>query len=207
MFMNENPSSPRLSFRCLQHEDAALLFPAIDAKLTEHWIDWEPPLDFAELQQKIHRSIEQTKIGRAVEFLVFSVESKTFVGCGSFSPNAYCELEIGYWVKSEQQRQGYGYEMLQALLFWLQNELFAVRDEQVGQRSSEQRFPYDVNKVIYSVTTGNQASEAVAQKLLGAPYMAAFQRRFSARKRGIEREVTDYVISLQKSVLLPGWML
>lgn len=202
----QTPVSPRLSFRRLKNGDEAFLFPAIDDKLTMYWIDWEPPRSMDEVRQNIERAMELELEGNRIEFLVFGVDSCDFIGAASFAFNDSRELEIGYWVKEEQQRKGYGYEMVQALLYWLQNELYILDGEQLRQRVPEVSQFCDITQVIYSVTAGNLASEAVARKLFELPYQATPYRKSLRKKRGRKREVNDYIISLGNQPLLPSWM-
>lgn len=202
----QTPLSPRLSFRRLQNGDEMFLFPAINEKLTEHWIDWEPPRDINETRQNIELSIEPGWIGKRVEFLAFALDSGEFVGSCSLTPNDYHELEMGYWVKVEQQQKGYGYEIVQAFLYWMQNVLCAPDYDQVQQRSPKSGESCHISQVIYSVTTGNAASEAIIRKLSEPPYLATHLRISVHNKRGKKREVKDYSIPLNKYPLRPSWL-
>ncbi len=161
--------SLRLTFRPLAEGDENILFQHIDDVLTQHWIGWEKLETLESYKQSMHEKHIQIP-EKEVHFLAFSKDTGGFIGmCGiepdMLSPEA---KELNVWVARESQGKGYGTEMVQNL---------------VRHAAHNTKLKY----LIYSVTHGNIGSQAIADKLKLTPY-----RTFTALKRGIQRDVTDY---------------
>lgn len=166
----------RLRFRLVRLGDEAILSPEIDEALTEHWIGWEPG-GVAQVRRDVERAVGWMERAEGFEFLAFGKEDEAFIGlCHLIPYPGYPgELDIGVWVRRAAQGKGYATEMVGALVAWAKGNLGV---------------PY----LVYSVTEGNAASEAIIRKI-GAPVL----REYVATKRGKERRVTDYRVALKTS--------
>lgn len=161
-----------LYMRPIHAGDEIFIFPEVDTELTKHWIGWEPPADIAEVRTNIENFEKNPK---GMRFMVFNKAAEEFVGNGNILEEDN-EYQVELWVKASMQRQGYGKEILNALISWARDNINA---------------PY----IAYSVTEGNTASQALIEKLKLTPF-----REFDIKKRGKMRHVRDYKILLHGSL-------
>jgi RimJ/RimL family protein N-acetyltransferase len=165
------PVAARLTFRPLRSGDEAITFPCIDDELTKYWIGWER----AETIEKEHTRL-MSIVGRSPSayFLAFGRNAK-FVGmCGLIPELPDCmELGVDVWVSKENQKQGYGLEMVRSIVCW-------------ARKNTRKEY------LIYSVTEGNTASLKIAEAL-----GLIMLRQFVHTKRGVDKNVTDFKILLR----------
>jgi len=110
----------RLLLRCWRREDAPLLRRAIDASLPElrQWMDWAAaePSPFPDLEERLEGFRTAFAAGRDWPFGIFDrAESEVFGGCGLHRRLGPRALEIGYWIRSDATRRGFGTEVAAAL--------------------------------------------------------------------------------------------
>jgi RimJ/RimL family protein N-acetyltransferase len=107
--------SKRIYLRPLRGSDAAAVYAAVDASRTEldQFMEWSPlttrTKDTADF---IRRSISGRRQGTMYSFGVFDADSSKYIGnCGLHDIRRKINsVEIGYWIRSEYQRQGYATE-------------------------------------------------------------------------------------------------
>ena len=128
-------------------------------------------------KREIESSPLVTLFSKRAYFIAFDKINSEFIGMCDIEADATNpkEMEVDIWVKHESQGRGYATEMLTALVAWVQTHT-------------------NLEYLVYSVTTGNARSQAIASKL-GLSVL----RTFEAQKRGQRRMVTDYKILLKNS--------
>lgn len=161
--------SDRLYFRPLTQDDNDLLFPFITEEITHYWIGWEYPKNKEECQQWIENLLsKKSKI-----FLAFSKTTKAFVGSVSLDfIERTKEYEVGIWIGSNMQAQGFATEILKRFLAWIKENT-------------------DLSYVIYSYTQGNTGSRKLLEKI---PYI--FARKEWEQKNGKRVYTINFFVPL-----------
>jgi RimJ/RimL family protein N-acetyltransferase len=113
--------TPRLVLRCWNPADAHLLKEAVESSI-DHlrpfmpWAHYEPTT----LQQKIdllRKFRAEFDLGQEYVYGVWNLEeTRVLGGCGLHKRGAANVLEIGYWIRHDETRQGYATELSQALV-------------------------------------------------------------------------------------------
>jgi RimJ/RimL family protein N-acetyltransferase len=113
--------TPRLVLRCWNPVDAPFLKEAVDSSI-DHlrpfmpWAHQEPTT----LQQKIEllrKFRADFDLGKEFVYGIWNPEeTRVLGGCGLHTRGAANVLEIGYWIRQEETRQGYATELSKALV-------------------------------------------------------------------------------------------
>lgn len=174
-------ATDRLIARHLRRGDETYIFPEVDARLTEHWIGWEPPNDIEEQITRIEALMNlMSQIDWCAYFLMFMKDTDEFVGACGITPVMEStfhkpeDVEFDIWIKHSAQKQGYASEAMLGLIQW-------------GQKNTI--FPY----IIYSITEGNISSMRLLEKLWKSELVGSE----ILTKRGESRRVFDYKIILK----------
>ncbi len=117
-----------------------------DLKIWLKWAHKAPSLD--ECAENINKAIEAFQEHKDLQFYIFTKESNIFIGCAGLHRIDWSvpKVEIGYWVRTSYQGQGYATEVSQLLTQLAFNNL-------------------EVNRVEIRCDDNNLRSKSVAKKL------------------------------------------
>ncbi|SQJ19206.1 Uncharacterised protein [Serratia rubidaea] len=140
-------NSERLLLTPFSAADADEVYQAITPTLTR-FMSFEPEPSAEAFAEVWQGWLPLMREGEEIFFVVRRREDKQFVGMGGVHNLRSPTPELGLWVKEDQQHQGYGRELLQAIAGW------------AGER-------YRPHYFIYPVAEQNLPSRRLAESLDG----------------------------------------
>lgn len=137
--------SPRLQLSQFQMRDAQEVFVCITPAIAR-FMPWEPP-SWNEYVARCEKRV-QTPGPNMFSFVIRRLDKRECLGMASFEGADSVSPELGLWLKESAHGQGFGREVVAALVEWGHTTL--------GKRS-----------FIYPVAVQNTASRRIAEKLHG----------------------------------------
>jgi RimJ/RimL family protein N-acetyltransferase len=137
--------SPRLQLSQFQMMDAPDVFRCITPAVAK-FMPWEPP-SWSEYLTRCEKRV-QTPEPNQFSFVIRRLDNRECLGMASFEGADSVSPEVGLWLKESAQGQGFGREVVTALIEWGHATL--------GKES-----------FIYPVAIQNTASRRIAEKLHG----------------------------------------
>ena len=137
--------SPRLQLSLFQMRDAPEVFGCITPAIAR-FMPWEPPA-WAEYMTRCERRVQAPEANR-FSFVIRRLDNAECLGMASFEDADTDSPELGLWIKESAHRQGFGSEIVAALVDW--GHAF------LGKAS-----------FIYPVAEQNTASRRIAEHLGG----------------------------------------
>lgn len=112
--------SKRLIIRCYSPNDATMLKQSVDASLEQlkHWMPWAQgePTSLAAKIQFLRECRGKFDLDQDYTMGAFDLSERVLIGAtGLHKRTGKAALEIGYWVNTAYQNQGYATEITQAL--------------------------------------------------------------------------------------------
>lgn len=137
--------SPRLQLSQFQMTDAPDVFGCITPAITK-FMPWEPP-SWDEYVARCEKRA-QTPDPNQFSFVIRRLDNRQCLGMASFEGADSVSPELGLWIKESAHGQGFGREVVAALIAWGHATL--------GKES-----------FLYPVAVQNTASRRIAEKLGG----------------------------------------
>jgi RimJ/RimL family protein N-acetyltransferase len=137
--------SPRLQLRQFQMMDAPEVFGCITPAIAK-FMPWEPP-SWSEYVTRCEKRV-QTPEPNNFSFVIRRLDNRECLGMASFEQADSVSPELGLWLKESAHGQGFGREVVGALVQWGHTTL--------GKGG-----------FIYPVAVQNTASRRIAEKLRG----------------------------------------
>ena len=137
--------SPRLQLIQFQMTDAQEVFGCITPAIAK-FMPWEPP-SWSEYLARCEKRV-QTAEPNKFSFVIRRLDNKECLGMASFEGTNSVSPELGLWLKESAHRQGFGREVVAALVQWGHATL--------GKES-----------FLYPVAVQNTASRRIAEYLHG----------------------------------------
>lgn len=137
--------SPRLQLSQLQMMDAPDVFACITPAIAK-FMPWEPP-SWSDYLARCERRMQKPDPNQ-FSFVIRRFDNRECLGMSSFENADSVSPEIGLWLKESAHGQGFGREVVAALIGWGHATL--------GKES-----------FIYPVAVQNTASRRIAEKLRG----------------------------------------
>ena len=111
----------RTTIRCWDLKDAGLLQQAIDRSLDTllPWMPWakDEPKEYRTKIATLRFFRGSFDLGKDFVYAIFDrAETTALGGCGLHTRAGQHSLEIGYWIRSDHQNQGYATEITRALV-------------------------------------------------------------------------------------------
>lgn len=97
-------------------------------------------------EEFIARSSQELASGKGIQFCILKKDTNEFLGCGGIDRTDTPTPEIGLWLKKDAQRNGYGTEVVQALITLAEKNL-------------------EIEYILYPVDRDNHASRRIPEKL------------------------------------------
>ncbi len=150
----------RIILRYFQSADAPEIFGCITPTLTR-FMSWEPPETLADFE-KVGQSwqLAFTK-GTDIHFVVRSAVDNRFIGLSGVHKADTSHPELGIWVREELHGQGYGREIIGAVVEWATENL-------------------NVEYFRYPVASENRASRRIAQAYGGKVFAQKSTPKYEA---------------------------
>lgn len=141
----------RIILRSPSLEYIEMLQDAIEESIEDlkPWLKWaQKTLSLAECADNISKAIEAFQDQKDLQFYVFTKESNSLIGCAGLHRIDWSvpKVEIGYWIRTAYQGQGYATEVSQLLTQFAFKKL-------------------EVNRVEIRCDDNNIRSKSVAKKL------------------------------------------
>ena len=137
--------SPRLQLSQFQMTDAQEVFACITPAIAK-FMPWEPP-SWSEYVARCEKRVQAPEPNN-FSFAIRRLDNRECLGMASFEDADSVSPELGLWLKESVHGQGFGREVVAALVEWGHATL--------GKRS-----------FIYPVALQNKASRRIAEKLHG----------------------------------------
>lgn len=137
--------SRRLQLSQFQIEDAPEVFGCITPAIAK-FMPWEPP-SWSEYLTRCERRVEAAEPNK-FSFVIRRLDNGECLGMASFEDVDSVSPEVGLWIKESAHKQGFGGEVVAALVEW--------GHATFGKRS-----------FTYPVAVQNTASRRIAEKLHG----------------------------------------
>src|SRR5215831_2712897 len=137
--------SPRLKLSQFQMMDAQDVFGCITPAIAK-FMPWEPP-SWSEYVARCEKRVQAAELNK-FSFVIRRLDNGECLGMASFEDSDSVSPELGLWLKESAHRQGFGREVVAALVEWGHATL--------GKGS-----------FIYPVAVQNTASRRIAEKLHG----------------------------------------
>ena len=137
--------SPRLRLSQFQMRDAPEVFGCITSAITK-FMPWEPP-SWSEYVARCEKRV-QTPEPNKFSFVIRRLDNRECLGMAGLERADSVSPEVGLWLKESAHGQGFGREVVTALVEWGRATL--------GKAS-----------FIYPVAVQNTASRRIAEKLHG----------------------------------------
>jgi RimJ/RimL family protein N-acetyltransferase len=137
--------SPRLQLSQFQMMDAQEVFGCITTAIAK-FMPWEPP-SWREYLTRCEKRVQMPEPNN-FSFVIRRLENNECLGMASFEAADSVSPELGLWLRESARRQGFGREVVAALVKWGHATL--------GKRS-----------FIYPVAVQNTASRRIAESLHG----------------------------------------
>jgi len=137
--------SPRLQLSQFQMADAPEIFACITPAITK-FMPWAPP-SWDEYVSRCEKRVQAPEPNQ-FSFVIRRLDNKVCLGMCSFEEADAVSPEVGLWLKETAHGQGFGQEVVAALIRWGHTIL--------GKES-----------FIYPVAVQNTASRRIAEKLHG----------------------------------------
>lgn len=107
--------SPRLQLSQFLMSDAREVFACITPGVAT-FMPWEPP-SWSEYVARCEKRVQFPEPGR-VSFVIRRLDNKECLGMASFEDADSVSPELGLWLKESVHRQGFGREVVTALVQW-----------------------------------------------------------------------------------------
>ncbi|HEY2497456.1 MAG TPA: GNAT family N-acetyltransferase [Candidatus Angelobacter sp.] len=137
--------SPRLQLSQIQLTDARDVFGCITPAIAK-FMPWEPP-SWSEYLARCEKR-DQNPDPNQLTFVIRRLDNRECLGLSSFEDASSISPEVGLWLKETAHGQGFGTEVVAALIEWGHTTL--------GKES-----------FIYPVAVQNTTSRRIAEKLHG----------------------------------------
>ncbi|MGE5056200.1 MAG: GNAT family N-acetyltransferase [Acidobacteriota bacterium] len=137
--------SPRLQLSQFQMVDAPDVFGCITPVIAK-FMPWEPP-SWNEYVARCEKRVQAQELDK-FSFVIRRLDNRECLGMASLEDADSASPEVGLWLKESAHRQGFGQEVVAALVEWGHATL--------GKES-----------FIYPVAVQNTASRRIAEKLHG----------------------------------------
>lgn len=137
--------SPRLQLRLFQMKDAQEVFGCITPAIAR-FMSWEPP-SWNDYMTRCEARVQAPESNK-FSFVIRRLDSAECIGMASFEDADSDSPELGLWLKESAHKQGFGREVVAALVNW-------------GHASHGKR------SFIYPVAEQNTASRRIAERLGG----------------------------------------
>lgn len=137
--------SPRLQLTQFQMTDAHDVFASITPAIAK-FMPWEPP-SWSEYVTRCQKRVQAPEPNN-FSFVIRRLENREYLGMASFEDADSVSPELGLWLKESAHGQGFGREVLSALVEYGHTNL--------GKQS-----------FIYPVAVQNSASRRIAESLHG----------------------------------------
>jgi RimJ/RimL family protein N-acetyltransferase len=137
--------SPRLELSLFQMKDAQEVFGCITPAIAK-FMPWEPP-SWSEYVTRCEKRVQAPEPNK-FSFVIRRLDNAECIGMASFEDADSDSPELGLWIKESEHKQGFGGEIVAALVKWGHASL--------GKRS-----------FIYPVAEQNTASRRIAEHLGG----------------------------------------
>ena len=137
--------SPRLRLSQFQMMDAQEVFGCITPAIAK-FMPWEPP-SWGEYVTRCEKRVQAPEPNK-FSFVIRRLDNKECLGMASLEDADSVSPELGLWLKESAHGQGFGREVVTALVKW--------RHTTLGKES-----------FIYPVTVQNTASRRIAENLRG----------------------------------------
>jgi RimJ/RimL family protein N-acetyltransferase len=137
--------SPRLQLIQFQMTDAQEVFGCITPAIAK-FMPWEPP-SWSEYVARCEKRVQAAEPNK-FSFVVRRLDNRECLGMASFEGADSVSPELGLWLKESAHRQGFGREVVAALVEWGHATL--------GKES-----------FLYPVAVQNTASRRIAENLRG----------------------------------------